>query len=95
MHTDTEYLRSIAEEIAIRQNPETINEPKADHRLLVEARKLEKSVTADLRAIDNFTQRDTFHNDTLGKLVDICDLLFEPHHRISPDVKVILELLSA
>jgi hypothetical protein len=95
MNTETEFLRSIAEEIAARQLPDIINEPQADHRLLVEARRLEKAIITTLRAIDNFTQRDTYHNDTLGKLVEICDLLFEPHQRISPNVKVILELLSA
>lgn len=95
MDTGTDYLKCIAVEISERQNLDFINEPKADHRLLVESNRLEKAVTAELRAIDNFTRRDTFHNDTLGKLVDICDLLYEPHHRINADVKVILELLSA
>jgi hypothetical protein len=95
MHPETEYLRSVAEEIASKQLPDLINEPQADHRLLVEAQRLEKAIIATLRTIDNFTQRDTYHNDTLGKLVDICDLLFEPHEHISPNVKVILELLSA
>jgi len=95
MHPETEYLRSIAEEIAARQLPDTINEPQADHRLLFEARRLEKAITAMLRTIDNFTQRDTYHNDMMGKLVDICDLLFEPRKHITPDVNVILELLSA
>lgn len=95
MLPETEYLKSIAEEITARQLPDSIYEPQADHRLLFEARRLEKAVITTLRTIDNFTQRDTYHNDTLGKLVDICDLLFEPHQRISPNVKVILELLSA
>lgn len=95
MHSDTEYLRSIAEEIAVRQNPDNINEPKADHRLLLEARKLEKAITADLRAFDNDTQRDTFHNDILGKIVDVCDLLFEVNREITPNVKVIIDLLAA
>lgn len=95
MHPETEYLRSIAEEIAARQLPDSINEPQADHRLLFEARRLEKAITATLRTIDNFTQRDTYHNDTLGKLVDICDLLFEAHRRISPDTRVLLDLLAA
>ena len=95
MHPETEFLRSIAEEIAARQLPDSINEPQADHRLLVEARRLEKAITTTLRSIDSFTQRDTYHNDTLGKLVEICDLLFEAHHRISPDSKVLLELLTA
>jgi len=95
MHPETEYLRSIAEEIAARQLPETINEPQADHRLLLEARRLEKAITVTLRSIANFTQRDTYHNDTLGKLVDICDLLFEAHHRVSPDTRVLLDLLAA
>jgi hypothetical protein len=95
MHTDTQYLKSIAEEIAAKQNPDNINEPKADHRLLVEANRLEKAITETLRSIDNFTQRDTFHNDVLGKLVDICDILYSPHHRISPDTQVLLDLLSS
>lgn len=95
MHPETEYLRSIAEEIAARQLPDTINEPQADHRLLVEARRLEKAITVTLRSIDNFTQRDTYHNDTLSKLVDISDLLFEADHRISPDTRVLLDLLAA
>jgi len=95
MHPETEYLKSIAEEIAAKKLPESINEPQADHRLLVEARRLEKAITATLRTIDNFAQRDTYHNDTLGKLVDICDLLFETHARISPDTRVLLDLLTA
>ncbi|HZY35554.1 MAG TPA: hypothetical protein VFE53_02835 [Mucilaginibacter sp.] len=95
MHPETEYLRSIAEEIAARQLPDTINEPQADHRLLVEARRLEKAIAVTLRSIDNFTQRDTYHNDTLSKLVDICDLLFEAHRRLSPDTRVMLDLLAA
>jgi hypothetical protein len=95
MNSETEFLRSIAEEIAARLNTDSINEPQADHRLLVEARRLEKAITLSLRSIENFTQRDTFHNDTLAKLVDVCDLLFDAHREISPDTKVLLELLSA
>lgn len=95
MHPETEYLRYIAEEIAGRQLPDTICEPQADHRLLVEARRLEKAIVVTLRTIDNFIQRDTYHNDTLGKLVEICDLLFEAHNRISSDTKVLLDLMTA
>ena len=95
MHTETEVLKSIAEDIASRQNPDNINEPKADHRLLYEANSLEKAIIRELRTIDNNTQRDTFRNDTISKLVDICDLLYDIHHRVSPDTKVLLDLLSA
>jgi hypothetical protein len=94
MNTETEYLKSIAAELAAKQNP-SIDVPPADHRIVLEAKQLEKGITAELRAIDNFTQRDTFHNDTLAKLVDICDTLFNIHHAVSPDTRVLLELLSA
>jgi len=95
MHTETEVLKSIAQDIAARQNPETINEPKADYRLELEANRLEKAIIRELRSIDNYTQRDTFRNDTIGKLVDICDLLYDVHQRVSPDTKVLLDLLTA
>src|ERR1700744_1668954 len=95
MHTETDLLKSIAEDIATRQNPDLINEPKADHRLVLEANRLEKAIVQALRTIDNNIQRDTFRNDTIGKLIDICDLLFDIHHRISPDTKVLLDMLTA
>jgi len=46
-------------------------------------------------AIDNFTQRDTFHFDTLVKLVDICDTLFDIDRTVNPNVTVMLKLLTA
>jgi hypothetical protein len=95
MNMETEHLKSIAEDIAARQNPDTINEPKADHQLLVEANRLETAIVATLRTFDNFPQRDTFRNDMIGKLVDICDILFNVHQRVSPDTKAILDLLNA
>ena len=95
MHTDTELLKSIAVDIVSRQNPANINEPHADHRLVLEANRLERAIIRELRSIDNDIQRDTFRNDTIGKLVDICDLLYGVHHQISPDTKVLLDLLTA
>lgn len=95
MHTDTDHLKTIAIEISERQNPDIIIEPKADHRLLYEANLLEKGITEMLRSIDNLTQRDTFHNDVLGKLIDICDILYEPGQRITADTRVLLNLLTA
>ena len=95
MHTETEVLKSIAEDIASRQNPDTINEPKADHRLLYEANRLEKAIVKEMRTIENVTHRDTFRNDTIGKLVEICDLLYDVHQKVSPDTKVLLDLLTA
>lgn len=95
MHTETEVLKSIAEDIASRQVPDLIYEPKADLRLVLEANRLEKAIVQALRTIDNYIQRDTFRNDTIGKLVDICDLLYEVHHKVSPDTKVLLDLLTA
>lgn len=94
-NTETELLRTIAAELAARKDADLINEPQADHRLLLEARRLEKAITVALRAIDNLTQRDTFFNDTLTKLIGICDTLFEVRQGVSPDIKALLELLAA
>ena len=95
MHTDTEFLKSIAADIVSRQDPDSIHESKADHRLVLEANRLERAITVALRAFENPTQRDTFLNDSLVKLVNICDLLFNEHHRISPDVQVLMDWLTA
>jgi len=92
MNTDTDYLKSIAEEIT--QSPKK-DSSKPDHHLLVEAKRLEKAIIHHLSAIENFTQRDTFYFNTLNKLVNICDVLFEFHKQISPDVEVLLQLLTA
>lgn len=93
MHTDTDHLKTLAIEIAERQDHYIITEPKADHRLLYETNKLEKGIIQTLRSIDNFTQRDTLHNDVLGKLVEICDILYVPSRRVTPDTKVVLDLI--
>jgi hypothetical protein len=94
MNTETDYLKSMAEEISAKPI-EPINVPLADHRIVLEAKRLEKAIIMELHSIDNFVQRDTFRNDTLGKLVKICDILFNIHHYISPDTMVIIELLAA
>jgi hypothetical protein len=59
MNNETEYLQRIAEEIAAINNSEESTKP--DHHLVNEADRLEKIITHSLRAIENFTQRDTFH----------------------------------
>jgi hypothetical protein len=92
MNTDTEYLKSIAEEIAA--DPNKHNTQKADHHLVTEAKRLEKAITLHLATIENFTQRDTFYFNTLSKLVNICDILFEIKQNITPDVTRVLELLN-
>ncbi|MES2063589.1 MAG: hypothetical protein V4456_16800 [Bacteroidota bacterium] len=92
MNTDTDYLKSIAEEIT--QSPKK-RSSKPDHHLQVETKRLEKAIIHHLNAIENFTQRDTFYFNTLNKLVNVCDILFEFHKDISPDVEVLLQLLSA
>jgi hypothetical protein len=95
MNNDTEYLKSIAEEIAANANRENNNNTSPNHHLVVEAKRLEKAITCNLGAIDNFVQRDTFHFDTLSKLVDICDTLFAITTTASPDVMILMDLLTA
>jgi hypothetical protein len=94
MHTDTEYLNNLAEEIAAASKNAVI-QASADHRLVLEAKRLEKAITLHLRTIDNFTQRDTFHFDILSKLVTVCDTLFLITNDINPNARVLVDLLTA
>ncbi|WP_428331630.1 hypothetical protein [Mucilaginibacter sp.] len=91
MNTETDYLKTIAEEIADQNSPDP---SKPNNHLQVEAR-LEKAIIHSLNSIENFTQRDAFHFNTLSKLVNICDLLFEITNSVNPDVLVIIDLLTA
>jgi hypothetical protein len=92
MNTETDYLKSIAEEIAANYSG---NDSKPNHHLEVEAKRLEKAISHSLSAIENFTQRDTFHFNTLNKLVNICDILFDITGTVNPDVMVLIELLTS
>lgn len=91
METETDYLRTIAEEIAARGS----EAEKADHHLVMEANRLEKAIILCLNTIQNFTQRDTYHFNTLTKLVNICDTLFDVDQTVNPNVSVLLGLLTA
>lgn len=93
MNTETEYLKIIAEEIAADAEKHHPN-AKADNHLVIEAGRLEKAVTQHLAGIENFTQRDTFYFNTLSKLVNICDILFDTHQVITPNVMVLLDLMN-
>jgi hypothetical protein len=94
MNTETDYLRRIAEEIAAgRDKNENTTQP--DHHLLTEAKRLEHEIIHHLTFIENFTQRDTFHFNTLSKLVNICDILFDADETITSDVQVLLNLLTS
>ena len=92
MNTETNYLRTMAEEIAATKNAK--EQTKPDKHLLTEAKRLEHTITERIHAIDNFTQRETFFYDSLTKIVDICDILFDIDSVINPDVQVLLNLLE-
>lgn len=92
MTTDTDYLKSIAEEIVVSP---AVNHLRPNYHLQVESKRLEKAIMHSLNAIENFTQRDTFHFNTLSKLVHICDMLFEQTGTVNADVSVLMELLAA
>jgi hypothetical protein len=92
MNTETDYLKSIAEEILLSSS---LDSSKPNHHLQTEAKRLEKAIIHSLNTIENFTQRDTFHFNTLSKLVNICDLLFAQTNSLNPDVSVLMELLTA
>jgi hypothetical protein len=92
MHTETDYLKSIAEEIIDIQPTGTT---KPNNHLQVEAKRLERAIIHSLNTIGNFTQRDTFHFNTLSKLVDICDMLYEQAGTLDPNVCILIDMLAA
>lgn len=94
MNNETEYLKTIAGEIAADAEKHHAS-AKADNHLIIEAGRLEKSITHHLSGIENFTQRDTFYFNTLSKLVNICDILFDIHHSVTSNVMVLLDLMNA
>lgn len=91
MHTETDYLKNIAEEIADNDKAKQQTETPDKH-LAVEAERLQGVITANLHAITNYTQRETYYFDTLFKLVVICDTLYEITQSINPNVQVLLSL---
>jgi len=92
VENDTEYLKTIAGEIAA--DPAKNNAEKADTHLEKEAERLEKAIVNRLGSIENFTQRDTFYFNTLSKLVNICDSLYGAAGTITPNVQVLLNLMQ-
>jgi hypothetical protein len=94
MNTDTDHLKRIADEIAARKINNTDAGTEPDYHLSTEAKRLEKEITLSLTAIENFTQRDTFHFNTLSKLVNICDQLYDTTKSVNPNVMVLINLLT-
>jgi len=93
MNTETDYLKSIAEEIALKHEDERDN-LSPDKHLVTEANRVRKDITTHLLRFDNFPQREAFYFNTLSKLVDICDILFNVNNTIDPDVTVLLDLMT-
>ena len=92
MHTETEYLKILAVEIAATTTPETSESP--NKHLLAEANRTQKSIAIHLLAIDNFPRREAYYFTTLSKVVDICDILYQMNENISADVMVLLDLIT-
>lgn len=91
MHTETDYLKTLAVEIAAKTKHENT---KPDQHLYEQAKLVQKIAINHLLSIDNFPQREIFYFNTLGKLVDTCDILFKIENTITPDVQVLLNLLT-
>lgn len=94
MHTETEYLKILAVEIAAKP----VHESSASHpdkHLAAEADRVQKIIISHLLSLDNFPQRESFYFNTLTNLVDICDTLYDITNDVTSDVKVLLQLLNA
>jgi len=95
MNTETDYLKTIAEEIASARKLNAPEINKANKYLETEAKRLEKAVMLHLNEIKNHVLYDTFYLNVMNKLVHICDILFDAGEMISADVLVIIELLTS
>lgn len=93
MIIETEYLKSISEEIAADQIHQ--KSAKANRHLATEAKRLEKEIALQLISIDNCAHQDALYFNTLSQLVQICDSLYDIHQTITPDVITIINLLMA
>jgi hypothetical protein len=93
MHTEIEYLKILAIEIAAKPRHED-DAKIPDKYLVVEANRLQNYLTNHLLKIDNFPQREIFYFNTIEKLVDVCDILYARRQAINPDVQVLLDLLT-
>ncbi|CAM6054709.1 unnamed protein product [Sphagnum tenellum] len=94
MNTETDYLKTIAEEIASAQKHKPQETSKANTYLCTEAKRLEREVMLHLNAIKERIQYDIFYLNVMNKLVVICDILFDNCGIKSPDVLVIIDLLT-
>jgi len=94
MNLEIEMLEAIVAELIVKAKEQpmgTIAEPS----LVLEAKRLEIIVEAQLLKLKNQTQLNTFLNMSLQKLTNICNQLYAIYGSISPETSVILELLDA
>jgi len=89
---ETAYLKSIAKEIAERNHQEEYSTP--DKHLYSQAAIVQKIITNHLLSLDTYTLRESFYYNSLTRLVEICDILFDIGSKITPDVQVLLDLLT-
>jgi hypothetical protein len=92
MNYETELIESIAAAIAVKS--EAAATGLADNRLVIETERLYIAVDNHLQTFTNETQRDTFINKTLCKLVKIADLLFDMNQSNSSDTQMVIDLLA-
>jgi len=92
MNTDTEYLKSIAQAIPFKSNRP--NKETADHHLITEARRLEQAIITQLTFAAQTNQTNNQLTHTLAKLTDICDILYNVSKTVTPDVVVVMDLLT-
>jgi hypothetical protein len=91
MNTETDYLKSIAEELII--NPSAV-ENKASQHLVAETKRLEQVIIHNLKSMENINQCYTIHFNTLNKLVHISDLLFTTTDSVNPNVMILIDLMA-
>ena len=91
MIIETDYLKSITKELIIQKSAD---ENQANPHLVAEAKRLEQSIMHHLNSMENFHQRQIFHFNVLSKLINTCDLLFSATGLLSPDVMVLIDLMT-
>lgn len=95
MNYELETLERLTEELSLKRINMSGGKPIPDALLQTEALKVEKILSQHLLALTNETQIITFLQVYLGRLIKLCNKLYNPQHAHNPNAEVLLELIDA
>jgi len=95
MNYELETLEKLTEKLSLEQQKVTNRKSIPDPLLQIEALKVEKILSQHLLALTNETQIITFLQVYLGRLIKLCNKLYNPEYANNPNAEVMLDLIDA